>query len=184
MTDPVLVTPPAALLSLPEVKAQLKVDHSHEDSWLELMIAAAVGKLDGWHGILHRCILTQTWAIKTDALADMRLPFPDVVSAVVTYLDPAGVSQTVSSTNFRVRTFKGQGSLIFSTGYAAPAVLAGRDDAVTVTGVYGFETPPPALKVAALMLVAYWERNREGAGEYIPPSIYSLISPWRAGLAA
>lgn len=184
MTDPILVTPPAALLSLPEVKMHLRVDYSHEDSLLEGFIAAAVGWMDGWRGVLHRCILTQTWALRAEALADMRLPFPDVVSAVVTYLDTAGVSQTVNANDYRVRTIKGQGSLIFSTGYAAPAVLAGRDDAVTVTAVYGFAEAPPALKVAALMLVSHWYQNREGAGERIPPAVHTLVSPWRAGLAA
>jgi uncharacterized phiE125 gp8 family phage protein len=182
MTDPVLVQAPAALLSLPEVKTHLRVDHSHEDSLLEGYIAAAVGWMDGWRGVLHRCILTQTWAIRAEALEDMALPFPDVVSAVVTYLDAAGVTQTVNSTDYRVRTINGQGSLVFASGFSAPTVLDGRDDAVTVSAVYGFAEAPAALRVAALMLVSHWYQNREGAGERIPPAVHNLIAPWRLGL--
>lgn len=182
MITPVQTIAPAAFLTLPEVRAHLRIDHAHEDTLLQGYIAAAMGWLDGWRGVLGRCILTQTWSLRCDVLADMRLPFPDVQSAVVTYLDTAGATQTVAAENYRVRTIHGAGHLTFAEGYAAPAVQSGRDDAVTVSAVYGLAVAPAPFKVAALMLVAHWHANREGAGTDIPPAVTAMIAPWRVGL--
>ncbi len=186
MADPVLIEAPAALLTLPEVKAHLRVDHADEDTLIEGLIASAVGWLDGWQGVLGRCILTQTWASTHAALADLRLPFPDVQSAVVSYLDAAGEVQTVDASDYRVRTRNGAGELLFRDGYSAPALLAGRDDAVTVTAVYGRDDLPAPLRVAALMLVGHWYQHREavatGGAAQVPLAVDTLISPFRVGL--
>ena len=179
MIAPQLVTPPAELLTLPEVKAHLRIDGSYEDTFLSGLVAGAAAWLDGWNGVLGRCILTQTWATRHAALEDLDLPFPDVVSAVVTYLDAAGATQTVTPTDYRVRTECGRGRLIFADGYSAPTLLAGRDDAVTVSAVYGRADAPAPLKVAAMMLVADWYKNREGAGVNVPHAVNALIAPWR-----
>jgi uncharacterized phiE125 gp8 family phage protein len=184
MIAPTLITPPAPLLSVPEVKAHLRIDSSHEDAMLEGLIAAAQAWLDGWQGVLGRCILTQTWASRCADLVDQRLPFPDVVSAVVTYLDTAGATQTVAPLSYRLRTESGQGQLIFADGYSAPQVMAGRDDAVTITAVYGRADVPPAIRTAALMLVAHWHRNSEAVvtgtiTATVPIGVDALIAPWR-----
>lgn len=184
MIAPTLITPPAALLWLPEVKTHLRVDHDDEDALIGGFMAAAEGWLDGWQGVLGRCIRTQTWAIRVAGLTDTCLPFPDVQSAEVTYLDAAGATQTVAGSNFRVRTINGEGWLTFSDGYAAPAVLAGRDDAVTITAVFGKAEAPPALKTAALMLVAHWYANREAVvtgtiATQVPMMVDTLIAPFR-----
>jgi uncharacterized phiE125 gp8 family phage protein len=186
MFDPILITPPAELLSLPEAKVHLRVDHDHEDLLIGGLIAAAVGWMDGWQGVLGRCILAQTWAVQAGALASMALPFPDVRSAVVTYLDAAGVSQTVAPADYRVRTVSGHGQLIFADGFAEPPLQAGRDDAVTVTAVYGMHSAPAPLRVAAMMLVAHLYRNREAVGPAgiaeVPMGVSALIAPFRIGL--
>jgi uncharacterized phiE125 gp8 family phage protein len=186
MSDPILIAPPAELLSLPEAKVHLRVDHDHEDLLIGGYIDAAVGWMDGWQGVLGRCILPQTWAIQVSSLANMALPFPDVRSAVVTYLDAAGVSQTVAPADYRVRTVSGRGHLVFADGFAAPALMPGRDDAVTVTAVYGMTTAPASLRVAAMMLVAHLYRNREAVGPagvaQVPMGVSALIAPFRVGL--
>lgn len=187
MIAPVLITPPAALLTLTEVKAQLRIDGSHEDILLTGYIAAAAAWLDGWHGVLGRCILAQTWAIRAGALASMQLPFPDVVSAVVTYLDADGTTQVVAPADYRVRTVNGAGWLTFADGYLAPALLAGRDDCVTVTAVFGQAAAPAPLKVAALMMIAHWYQHREAAVAgvtvaTVPLAVDALIAPWRVGI--
>lgn len=182
MIAPQLITRPAELLTLPEVKAHLDVDGSHHDALIQGYVAAAMDWLDGWNGVLGRCILTQTWASRHAALEDLDLPFPDVVSAVVTYLDAAGATQTVAPADYRVRTEHGCGRLIFSDAFSAPALKSGRDDAVTVTAIYGRSSPPPALKVAALAIVsAHYDAEKNGTGFAMPAMVNDLISPWRVG---
>lgn len=179
MFTPELITPPAALLSLEEACLHLRVDADEEAALIEGLIAAAVGWMDGWSGVLGRCILPQTWAVQTGALQSMALPFPDVRSAVVTYLDADGDTQTIDPADYRVRTIRGVGHLAFATGFAAPTLLDGRDDAVTISAEYGFDAAPQPLKVAALMLVGHWYRNREGGTEDIPAPVKALIAPYR-----
>lgn len=178
MTDPIQVTPPADLVTLEEAKAQIRELDDFEDGLIEAKIAAAVAWMDGWRGILGRCILTQTWSFTTDRLGSMTLPFPDVQSAVVKYLDAAGVEQTVDSAQYRVRTIRGVGHLTFNSDFNAPALLAGRDDAVTVEAVFGLATAPPPIKQAALALTAHMLRNREGQ-DGIPPQVEDMIAPYR-----
>lgn len=182
MADPILVEPPDDLLGLDEAKAHLRVDHDDEDDLITGLIAGAVAYLDGWQGVLGRCILAQTWAITSVSLVTQRLPFPDVQSAVVSYLDADGDSQTVDPSSYRVETWRGQGWLVFGTDFSAAPLQAGRDDAVTITAVYGVDVAPPALKVAALMLVGHWYRNREGGTDDIPAPVKALIAPYRVGL--
>lgn len=187
MFTPELITPPAALLSLEEAKLHLRVDGAEEAPLINAYIAAAVNYMDGWNGVLGRCILPQTWAVRTCALQSMALPFPDVRSAVVTYLDAAGDSQTVDTADYRVRTIRGVGQLTFAIGFSAPTLLAGRDDAVLVSAEYGFDTPPQPLKIAALMLVAHWYQNREAVvtgtiATQVPMAVDTLITPYRVGL--
>lgn len=185
MIAPELITPPAELLTLPEVKAHLDVDGSHHDTLIQGYVAAAVDWLDGWNGVLGRCILTQTWATRHAALEDLDLPFPDVVSAVVTYLDAAGATQTVAPADYRVRTEHGCGRLIFTEGFSAPALKSGRDDAVTVSAVYGRPTAPPALKVAALAIVsAHYDAEKNGTSFAMPAMVDQMIAPWRRLVAA
>jgi uncharacterized phiE125 gp8 family phage protein len=189
MSDPILIEAPAQLLTVSEVKVHLRLDHDHdhEDLLIRVLIDVAVGWMDGWQGVLGRCILRQTWAIKAGALASMALPFPDPQSAVVSYLDAAGASQTVDPSAFRVRTVRGAGQLVFAETFTAPPLLAGRDDAVTVTAVYGRDAAPAPLKVAVLMLVGHWYRNREAVvtgttTAEVPMAVQSLIAPFRVGL--
>lgn len=56
------VTPPTgAIVSLPEVKAHLRVDHAHEDALIQAYMDAATSWIDGFDGVLGRCVMEQTW---------------------------------------------------------------------------------------------------------------------------
>ena len=76
------VTPPVEpVLTLDEAKEHLRVVHSDEDLLIQSLIDAAVSWLDGWDGVLGRCIMPQTWRIDAaDLVAGFRLP--DVSEAV------------------------------------------------------------------------------------------------------
>jgi uncharacterized phiE125 gp8 family phage protein len=182
MIAPERIIPPAELISLEEAMLHLRVDGPEDYTLISGLIASAVSWLDGWNGVLGRCIMPQTWAIRTHALQSTRLPFPDVRSADVSYLDAAGETQIVDGANYALRTINGAGHLIFAPGYVAPQLAAGEDCPVTITAVFGFDEPPPPLKTAALMLVAHWYRHREGGTEDIPAPVKALIAPYRVGL--
>lgn len=78
-----IVPPIAQVVTLEEMKEHLRLSpgDDHEDLLIQSLIDAAVSWLDGWDGVLGRCIMPQTWQIEAaDLVAGFRLP--DVTEAV------------------------------------------------------------------------------------------------------
>lgn len=96
---PVLVTPPAGeIVSLEDIKVQLKVaEDTSRDSEIEAYIVQAVAHLDGYGGILGRCILSQQWAVTYDRAGTYKLPLPDVVEVVAVDADDIPVDVTLQN---------------------------------------------------------------------------------------
>lgn len=191
MYRPVLVTAPAAattLVTLVEAKAQLRVDHTDDDDKITALITAAVGYVDGWTGILGRCLLSQTWRQDFDSFCGcLRLPlFPVISITSVKYDDASNVEQTVSSANYSLLTDDLGSYVAFLSTYAFPVIDIERP-AVRVAYVAGYadaDSVPPAIKHALLMLVGHWYENREsinigGVVSSIPLAFDALISPYR-----
>ena len=83
---PTLVTAPSAdIVSIQDLKAHLRVTNSDEDLLIAALGDAARAYLDGWTGVLGRCIMPQTWQVKAKA-GTIVLPFPDVTSVSAAYL--------------------------------------------------------------------------------------------------
>lgn len=76
------VTPPSApVVTLTDMKEHLRVLHDDEDLMIQSLTDAAVSWLDGWDGVLGRCVMPQTWRIDAaDLVAGFRLP--DVTDAI------------------------------------------------------------------------------------------------------
>lgn len=86
---PVLVDPPTVpVVTLQEMKEHLRVDPNvtDQDDMISALGAAATAHLDGWTGVLCRCIMPQKWALDLPAGRHV-LPFPDVMEAT---FDPDG----------------------------------------------------------------------------------------------
>lgn len=184
---PVLVTAPAApVITAAEVKAHAAVDTTDDDTMLGALVDAAIAHVDGYTGILGRCLVNQSWRVD---LADwpcgglIRLPFPDVSAITsIKYYDEDNAEQTIDDANYQ-RVEDARGHLVrMVDDFAAPAVYDDRLDAVRVTFVAGYgaaaDDVPAAIRVALWMLAAHWYSNREGQGE-VPPHVMSLLAPYR-----
>ena len=70
------VTPPTVpVVTLQDMKEHLRVLHDDEDMLIQSLTDAAVSWMDGWDGVLGRCIMPQTWRISpADLVAGFRLP--------------------------------------------------------------------------------------------------------------
>lgn len=93
MNPPVLVTPPpgpGGIVTTSELRTVLKIDTIEEDAYLESLRAQAVARLDGWSGLLGRCILPQSWSQDFPVWGTLRLAFPDVSEATVRGFDADG----------------------------------------------------------------------------------------------
>lgn len=180
---PVLVTAPSTVpVTLAEAKAFLRVDHSGDDALIGTLIASAVAHLDGWDGILGRCLEPQTWEIAYDRFpaAEIRIPMGPAASVVsVIYADPAGAPQTVAPADYVLDAGSVEGWVVPRAGFAWPATI-GAVNAVKLRWVAGTGCPP-ALKELVLHLItrAYDSRGLipiAAAAATIPQD---MIAPFR-----
>ena len=169
--------PVATPVSLTEAKAHCRVDGTDDDVTLQIYLDAAVAHLDGPEGILGRCLVTQTWDYKFDAFdGDIVVPLPDLQSVTsVTYVDSAGVMQTVSASDYTVAGQRIAHDTLWPVAGDVP-------NAVTVRFVAGYglaASVPAAIKAAILLYVGDLYANREGSGEFGNLAARALLLPYK-----
>lgn len=180
------VAPAETPVSLSEVKAHLRVDHADEDSLIQGYLDAAVAHLDGWRGILGRCMVTQTWRLdlmEFPTTGVIRLPFPDCASVSVAYTDGLGAAQTLSASVYHLIEDSIGPAVIEAENQVFP-VTDEIPDAVRVTGIYGYGAAanvPWSIKAAILLHVGTLYENREKSSERWKPTMAfeALIAPHR-----
>ena len=190
MHRPILVTPPSELpVTLDEAKQFVIVEAAEDDAVLESLLEAATAVLDGWNGILGRCIVEQTWRQDFDCFAqNLPLPLlpvkPDGVS--VTYLDGDGQERILPSSAYSLVTHAGGASHVqLARNFTRPSVFSA-PGCVSVSFVAGSarEAVPRPIKTAITMLVAQWFNNREATvtgtiATELPLAVEFLISPFK-----
>lgn len=181
------VAPASTPVSVLDARAHLRLTGHEEDTLVAALIAAATDILDGWSGILGRCIVTQTWTQSFEEFDgdDLHLPFPDVQSVTVQYYDANNASQTLSSSAYHLINSADGAELELAYGQVWPNVYP-RPDAITVTMVCGYGDPadvPSALKAAVLLHVGHLFANREAIGSNslaeLPLAYKFLTAPYR-----
>jgi len=188
MLKPVRITTPADTpISLAEAKANMRVDGTDEDALITSLIGAAVDLIDGWSGILGRCVFTQTWRQDFQDFPSgrmIRLPLDPVQSVTVVYSDTANVEQTLSGTFYSLHTDDVGPFLWLLDGQNWPSVND-RLDAVRIEMVVGYGAAsdvPNSIKQALFLMVGHWYENREASGksmQEIPLGVYALLAPYR-----
>lgn len=189
MLAPVRTAAPSATpVSLTEVKAHCRVEGTDSDTVLTMLLDVAVAHLDGWSGILGRCLVNQGWRVsfcRWPPSGIIRLPFPDVSASTVKYFDEVNAEQTVSGTAVLQDE---TGSFVrLAAAFARPSLYDDRDDAVQVTftagyGAAGSDVPAP-IRGAILLMVSHLFHNREAVGDNslaeLPLGVDRLIDPYR-----
>lgn len=168
------VTAPAETpVPLSLVKAHCRIDHDDEDLLLQHYLDAAVSYLDGYSGVLGRCMVTQTWRADITRVGEViALPFPDIQVTTADFTDATA------------------GALVYEwhESMAFPALIPtggfGRPASVTFTAGYGGpDDVPAALKDAILMLTLHRYDMRapvvEGNMNSVPLGFDAMIAPFR-----
>lgn len=186
MHAPVLVTPPASTpVSLAEAKLHLRVDGTDEDALITGLIDAAVSHLDGYAGVLGRCMVTQTWRQDFDRWSKcLRLPVLAAAVSSVKVRSSEGTLSTVSSDDYALKQDARSSYVRFDDSYSYPGDLAQANGIlIEFTAGYGNAAAvPAALKAAALLIVGHLYANREAVGEALtelPLGVAALITPYR-----
>jgi uncharacterized phiE125 gp8 family phage protein len=182
---------PAALLSLAEIKAHVRVDHADDDTLLTALAAAAVGHLDGASGVLGRALVRQSWRLTRDAWpADgvVRLPLPPLHAVTaVRAMDAALSYQTLSAATYVVARGGDWGGTVRPAADTVWPDLPAHPEAVQIDFDAGWTTAtevPAPIRHAALLLTALWYENREPVitGTIVaslPMTVDALLAPWR-----
>lgn len=192
MLAPVLVTPPAEtpinLHDFDGALAQARVDGSEEDGLIEAYIEAATAHLDGYSGVLGRCLVSQTWRQDFCSFSGrLRLPLAPVLSIEsVTYYDADSTQQTLDPGAYVLRT-DALGPYLEAASDASWPATYRRSDAVSVTFIAGYggarDVPAP-LRQAIRLLTAYWYATREAVNignitSELPLGVEAMIGPFR-----
>ena len=190
MFAPVRVTAPAGPVVSFDDANQWLHDVDDQRASVEILIDAATSRLDGWTGILGRCLINQVWRVdfcRWPGSRGIRLPFPDVSAATVKYFDADNAEQAVSSGQVKI-LHDARGSYVrLSDGFTIPSLYDDRDDAMQVTFTAGYgaaatDVPAP-IRTAILLMVSHWFHNREAVGDgslaELPMGASALVEPYR-----
>lgn len=187
---PVLITAPddPNPVTLAEVKAQLDISYTDKDALITTLLAAAVNYLDGYSGVLGKCILSQTWRQDYDDFAScLHLPQGPVSSITsVKYIDTDGGEQTVAAADYNLVTKVGGSYVLFDSDYSFPS-LNTDEPAVKVTYVAGYANAaavPAVIKQIIFLLVRHWFDNPSAVSvgviaQQMPMAIDALIGQAR-----
>ncbi|MAI35078.1 MAG: hypothetical protein CMM07_25850 [Rhodopirellula sp.] len=182
-TRPKLISGPIDhFIELDAVKAALRLRHVEQDDYIETLISAATGRLDGPEGALGRCIMPQTWSSQESMTfaGSYRLPLVDVRSVAIKYFDTAGVETVLPDTEYQLKEGRGQSVVVFNEDFEMPDTYEDRNE-FTFEMTAGLPDASPKIKTvatAAMMMIVQWYRAPDGMTEdrgEIPAGVTHLI---------
>lgn len=195
---PVRVTPPVGrIVSIEEAMRQCRItlDPGDADQLSEVTsllggyIDAATDHLDGYDGIMGRCLLPQVWRQDFDGFArflDLDLgPVAEDGIQSIEWADCANALNEIDPAHYRLLTTRGGKPYVrFSDSFSPPSGLA-EAAAVQVTYRAGSDEVPKQVRQAILLIVGAWYENREevtsGGVTPLPESVAidRLLAPLR-----
>lgn len=174
---PVVVTvePASESVTLTEAKAQCRVDGSDSDTLLTDYIETARTLVEQYTGTR---LVSQTVVMRASHFCDLYdLPVAPI-SAVsgITYLDPDGNSQTLSTDVYETVLVGLEPLIRLKVNQSWPAIRCAAD-AITVTATAGYSSVPPTIKHAMLLTIAQWYDDR--ASGALPEGVMALLANYR-----
>ena len=180
-----VAAPTTEPITLAQAKAQLRVDHSDDDSVITAMTKAARAHIEAACAVRFAARTGVT--IKCDSFEDMaRMPESPVASITsITYLDTTGTSQTLAGTVYELRSDGLDAGIVLKSGQTWPATQPG--SRITVTAAIGYAIAPEDIQHAMLMLTAHFYDNRATVNvgnitSELPFTVNAMICNHRRGV--
>lgn len=179
-------------VTLSELKGQLRIDSSDEDTLLQSLITVARRLLERY---TFRSFHTQTWQMNLDDFPSsddewIRLPMAPIQSVTsVKYYDEGGTLQTLTPTTvYKVDTVSEPGRLYLAESQSWPSDVLDELNAITILYIAGYGAAadvPAELKQAILLMCGDLYLNREsweyyGKGpDMLTAPLLGLCEPYR-----
>lgn len=177
----VTVTPPEALVTLPEAKDHLRELNDAEDALISSYIAAASAWIDGYQGWVGQCFAPQVLELRSNVFSGIcRLPIGPVLAIEsLKYIDGTGVEQTVDPA-----LYSHFGDRLDLVPGARWPQLRGDAGGVRLQFKAGYDRIPTPVKQAVLLLVGQWFKNRMAinvgsAVNELPNGVKALLAPYK-----
>lgn len=179
----IVTAPTTEPVTLTEVKSQLRITGTDEDTYLGTLIVAAREYCERRQ---RRALITQTWDLFLDGwpAADyIQIPRPPLVSVTyVKYTDSAGTVTTWDTANYIVDSNKTPGVVSLAYSKSWPTATLRPTSPIVVQFVAGYGTAaavPQTAKHAMLLIISHWYENREATTELslkeLPMAVESLL---------
>lgn len=161
-----LEAPATTPVTLTEVKDQLRVEHTDDDTLINRLISVAVAYTDV-QGALGHAMITQKWGQWIDSTPPQTVKLllgPLIAVTAVKYYDTDGALQTDTLSNYEIFGTEFSTTIGPKEGFAWP-VTQDRPDAIRIEYTIGYGSAttdiPETLRHALMMLIGHWYDNRE-----------------------
>lgn len=177
----ITTAPATEPLTLTEAKLHLKVDTTADDDLITALIAAVRQSVERYCSL---GLITQTVTEKYDRFSSngFRLSVsPAIAISAVTYTDPAGATQTLSTDVYGLDVYSRPARIYLKENQVWPQTRL-EPNAVTVVYTAGFggasDVPGPIKSAMKLMLGDLYE-NREDTARTMPSASQRILDPYR-----
>lgn len=125
---------------------------SDQQALLAAYTAAAQDHIESRTGL---ALGSQTVRLSASSWGDLAaIPLSPITSVAITYVDGAGAVQTLVSDKYEMIGETSLAPAIIFKPNVSPPIIYTRSDAIRIQCVCGSDTVPPAIKSAALLLIA------------------------------